>query len=173
MKKETTDQVKQFIEQILAADKKAIVVGHDLDLDLMFAYTTGLTLLGLPELICFGRTPEHIGTILHVLAEHVMEHGAFEDNWIDEGLKFSNLSLQIKTLKPFQARPFVDPAIEYLESRGKWPIYQQVVIPDRQNRLPHDKDFDHEYMIDVYHQPHLWEQQTSIPALGAQPHVQH
>lgn len=123
-------------------------------------FTVGLTNHNLPEFICFGVRGETVGVTLDGLANYAKEHGELPDQWIDEDNQFSDLQLQVRDVKPFQARDVASPVIKYFEQQNKWPRFQQIVIPDRNNNLPDHPFFESDYMRDVYGQRLLWEEQS-------------
>lgn len=168
-------RIFETIHMAVAAGKLAIVALHEHDMDpnisdeeagrcLRFIYTVGLTLKGLPELICFfpdDNYAEDYTSLLSQYADKMKAAGvAFDENQLDD--EFCKTPVMFKNLSPHQFREWVGPCCEYLESNHKqWPQFMQVVIPDRNGKQANDPDYEHEYMREQWGQQLLYQ---SAPA---------
>jgi len=118
-----------------------------------FLYTVGLTEVGLPELLVFGMRHDHGAIILNDAARIMREKGAFNDGDMTDDL--ANLITGFKAFSAEQGRNYVVQAIHYYEGTAKTPRFLQLVIPDREGRMPGQSNYDEAYM--GRYQPLLWE----------------
>lgn len=135
-----------------------------------FAYTVGLGLHNIPDLIVTGMTGENLAQVLTTLGDYVRKNGAFSDGWIDTELKFANFPVMIKDLTPAQHAGLTQVASKFYEHKRTWPSYQQVVLPDRHGILPDNAGYDSHYMREHYGQILLFrdELEEAAARLGTQ-----
>lgn len=139
-----------------------IVVGHDTIPDLgkmnihAFAYTVGLGMYNMPDLIVFGMTGEVLAQVLTTLGEHTRQNGKLQDGWTDKELNFGNFPVMVKDLTPAQHAGLTQVASKFYEHKRTWPSYQQVVLPDRAGLLPDNSEYDDHYMREHYGQVLLY-----------------
>lgn len=122
-----------------------------------FAYTVGLGMYNMPDLIALGMTGEVLAQVLTSLGDHARNNGAFEDGWVDTELAFSNFPIMVKNLSPAQHAGLTQVASKFYEHKRTWPSYQQVVLPDRHGILPDNAGYDSHYMREHYGQILLYE----------------
>lgn len=122
-----------------------------------FAYTVGLGLHNIPDLIVTGMTGELLAQVLTSLGDHARNNGAFEDGWVDTELAFGNFPVMIKDLTPAQHAGLTQVASKFYGHKRTWPSYQQVVLPDRHGILPDNARYDSHYMREHYGQVLLYE----------------
>jgi hypothetical protein len=147
------NMISKHIENAIAKVGHAVIGTHDLHNS--FAYTIGLTEIGLPELIICGMNQQYGALFLNQAAEIMKRSGAFADGAIDEDL--AHLPSGFKDVTVKQASGHALQAIyryegTELESKLR---FIQFVIPDKVGVLPWQEGYDAAYM-DKY-QPRLWE----------------
>lgn len=122
-----------------------------------FAYTVGLGMYNMPDLIAVGMTGQVLAQVLTSLGDHARNNGAFEDGWVDTELTFGNFPVMVKDLSPSQHAGLTQIASKFYEHKRTWPSYQQVVLPDRHGILPDNAGYDSHYMREHYGQILLYE----------------
>lgn len=153
-------RIFEDIHETLKKDKVVVIVMHDHDEDkpheqrcYRFAYTVGMTVHGLPELLVFFPNDDVssvYGGLLANLVMHIKDERkqSLPDGWTDEKMQFGAMSVGLKDLSVPQVYDFVRPAFEYLENqKHPMPRFQQVVIPDRNGNLPEHPEFERDYML--------------------------
>lgn len=122
-----------------------------------FAYTVGLGIYNMPDLVVTGMSGEVLAQVLTTLGDHARQNGAFADGWTDTQLTFGNFPVMIKDLSPAQHAGLTQIASKFYEHKRTWPSYQQVVLPDRHGILPDNARYDSHYMREHYGQILLYE----------------
>lgn len=169
-------RIFETIHTAVTEGKLAIVCLHEHDDDpdateeqrskcLRFAYTVGMTLKGLPELICFypdDSYADNYGELLSQYAEKMKAAGApYAEGELND--EFCKTPVMFKNLSPSQFRDWVVPCCEYLENKHhKWPQFMQIVIPDRNGKQATDPDYEHDYMRDSWGQQLLYEAKGAV-----------
>jgi hypothetical protein len=124
-----------------------------------YCYTVGLSKYGKPELIVTGPQVNSIAFTLKLIAAYAHERQAFDHDWIDDKCLFGSVPFQVKDLLPHQCAPLVQVAAAFCSVNHIWPTFQQLVIADRDCRLPHEENYDAEYITKQYGQILLHEDQ--------------
>jgi hypothetical protein len=159
------EYVDSVVAQILDADAAFVIVGMDRSFSEeleqyglnAYCYTVGLSKYGKPELIVTGPQVNSIAYTLKLIAAYAHERKAFDHDWIDTDCVFGGVPIQIKTLLPHQCAPLVQVAAAFCSTKHIWPTFQQIVIADRASHLPHEENYETEYMTNRYGQILLYE----------------
>ena len=159
------EYVGSVVAQILDADAAFVIVGMDRSFSKeleqyglnAYCYTVGLAQYGKPELIITGPQVESLAFTLKLIAAYAYERKAFDHDWIDTDCVLGGVPFQVKDLLPHQCAPLVQVASAYCSAKHIWPTFQQIVITDRDCRLPHEENYDAEYMTKQYGQILLYE----------------
>lgn len=121
-----------------------------------FAYTVGLGMYNIPDLVVTGMSGEVLAQVLTTLGDHARQNGAFADGWVDTQLTFGNFPVMVKDLSPAQHAGLTQIASKFYGHKRTWPSYQQVVLPDRTGLLPDNPKYDDHYMREHYGQVLLY-----------------
>jgi len=159
------EYVSTIVAQILHTDATFVIVGMDRSFSeeleqyglKAYCYTVGLSKYGKPELIVTGPQIESLSAALVNIAAYTHKKHVFEHDWIDTKCTFGSMPIQIKNLLPHQCAPLVQVASAYCSAKHIWPTFQQIVIADRASHLPHEENYETEYMTNRYGQILLYE----------------
>ena len=159
------EYVTAAVKQILDVDAAFVIIGVDQSMSKeleqyglkAYCYTVGLSKYGKPELIVTGPQVNSLALILKYIAAYTHKKHVFEHDWIDTECTFGSMPIQIKTLLPHQCAPLVQVASAYCSAKHIWPTFQQIVIADRASHLPHEENYETEYMTNRYGQILLYE----------------
>lgn len=102
-----------------------------------FHYTAGLTEHGLPELIVYGVTDEHGPSLLNSLASRLLDGEVIADGTRIDDLLEGPFTPQLRTAVRRR-----DPLGVAEEQYGDQVMVRQLVLPDRENRMPWEVGFD-------------------------------
>ncbi|ANT70192.1 DUF4262 domain-containing protein [Aeromonas hydrophila] len=107
-----------------------------------FAYTIGLTSLGLPEIMISGSMRSEVQHgLIEALAAEYKEHGI--SLGITHELLSGGLRAELVEVDCYQAKSaFIVQAANYYEGSGKTIRLVQIRWPDTQGRLPDEEGFD-------------------------------
>jgi len=161
------DHVAATVRQMLDIDAAFVIIGIDQSMNKeleqyglkAYCYTVGLSKYGKPELIVTGPQVNSIAFTLKLIAAYAHECHAFDHDWIDDKCLFGGVPFQVKDLLPHQCAPLVQIASAFCSAKHIWPTFQQIVIADRTSHLPHEENYDAEYMTKQYGQILLHEDQ--------------
>jgi hypothetical protein len=145
--------ITRHIDKAIASVGHAIIGTHDLHNS--FAYTIGLTEIGLPELIICGMNQQYGAMFLNQAAAIMKESGAFADGTINGDL--AHLPCGFKDVTVKQASGHALQAIYRYEDTdlASKLRFIQFVIPDKIGFMPWQEGYDAAYMNK--YQPRLWE----------------
>lgn len=105
-----------------------------------FIYTVGMTLLGAPELICFGLSPESVHGPINMIYEQIRlgkrkkEIGREDDIW--------PASFYFDPVEPSKLEDFATATFDFFEGSGMTPTFRQIVWPDPRGFYPFEAQFD-------------------------------
>lgn len=105
----------------------------------MFSYTIGLTLKSLPEIIVMGLPPDHAVGVLNIVARRLIAGEAKVNERLRDVLEGGNDPVLMEAVLSEERQEFVLGAILRYGDRVK---ALQLVLPDGNNRLPWDPEFD-------------------------------
>lgn len=103
-----------------------------------FHYTAGLTQKGLPELIVYGVPAEHGADLLNSLASRLLDGEVIADGTRIDDLVEGPFTPQLRTAVRRR-----DPLGVAEEQYGDQVVVRQLVLPDRENRMPWEARFDY------------------------------
>jgi len=144
-------KIYDHITSMIAQSGHAIIATDDGHRS--FAYTIGLTEQDLPEVIIFGMNQQYAGFYLNEAARIMKEQGAFADGSVNNDL--SHLPCGFKEVSAEQAEGYALQALYRYEDCPVPPKFIQMVVPDREGKLPWDEGYDAAHMGKF--QPLLWE----------------
>jgi hypothetical protein len=98
-----------------------------------FAYTVGLTDMGLPEQIVCNLSQDTAYVILTRLVNHLKENGPQPDGTVVEGI--GNLPLALRDAVPGKAEGLAVQCVAWYP-KGTPLKFQQLVLPDIKGRFP-------------------------------------
>jgi hypothetical protein len=105
-----------------------------------FIYTVGMTILGAPELICFGLSPESLGGPLNEIYEKIRlgtrkkEVSREDDIW--------HVPFYFDPVEPSKLEDYATATFAFFEGSGMTPTFRQIVWPDPRGFYPFEAQFD-------------------------------
>ena len=117
------------------------------------AHTVGLTELGHPEIFISGLRGDYCHGVFWNAYDAIKKGHSFKAGQEDDTLGV--MTCAFKTLSPAAAEEFCFQALEFYEGTPMTPTFVQLVMPDREGRLPWHLGYDTELMKV---QRHLWVQ---------------
>jgi hypothetical protein len=105
-----------------------------------FIYTVGMTIIGAPELICFGLSPESVVDAFNTFYEQIRlgtrkkDFSREDDIWA--------LPFYVDPVETSKMDEFATATFEYFEGSGMTPTFKQLVWPDPRGFYPFEAQFD-------------------------------
>lgn len=105
-----------------------------------FIYTVGMTILGAPELICFGLSPESVAGAMNEFYEQIRlgvrkkDVSREDDMW--------DLPFYLDPVESSKLEGLATATFAYFEGSGLTPTFRQLVWPDPRGFYPFEAQFD-------------------------------
>lgn len=105
-----------------------------------FIYTVGMTIIGAPELICFGLSPESVFGAINMFYEEIRlgkrkkDFSREDDIWAQP--------FYFDPVEPSKLAEIATATFAYFEGSGLTPAFKQIVYPDPRGFYPFEAQFD-------------------------------